>query len=50
MVKSVLKKAGGNGGVIAIDAEGNVVMEFNTPAMSRGYIDREGKLKTAIFK
>ena len=50
VVKSVLKKAGGNGGVIAIDAEGNVVMEFNTPAMSRGYIDREGKLKTAIFK
>ena len=41
VVKSVLKKAGGNGGVIAIDAEGNVVMEFNTPAM--GYIDREGK-------
>ena len=50
VVQSVLKKAGGNGGIIGIDPEGNVVMEFNTPAMSRGYIDREGKIETAIFK
>ena len=37
-------------GQVGIDADGNVVMEFNTPAMSRGYIDRDGKTKTAIFK
>ena len=46
----MLKQAGGNGGIIGIDTKGNVVMEFNTPAMSRGFIDREGKIETAIFK
>jgi len=50
VVQTVLKPAGGSGGIIGIDADGNVVMEFNTPAMSRGYIDRDGKTKTAIFK
>ena len=50
VVQTVLKPAGGSGGIIGIDAHGNVVMEFNTPAMSRGYIDRDGKTKTAIFK
>ena len=50
VVQTVLKPAGGSGGIIGIDAHGNVVMEFNTPAMSRGYIDHDGKTKTAIFK
>ena len=50
VVQTVLKPAGGSGGIIGIDAHGNVVMEFNTPAMSRGYIARDGKTKTAIFK
>ena len=50
VVQTVLKPAGGSGGIIGIDTHGNVVMEFNTPAMSRGYIDRDGKTKTAIFK
>ena len=50
VVQTVLKPAGGSGGIIGIDADGNVVMEFNTPAMSRGYIARDGKTKTAIFK
>jgi len=45
-----LKKAGGGGGIIGIDAHGNVVMEFNTLGMSRGSIDKNGKLSTAIFK
>ncbi|MBC8245304.1 MAG: isoaspartyl peptidase/L-asparaginase [Verrucomicrobia bacterium] len=50
VVQTVLKQAGGSGGVISIDALGNIVMEFNTPAMTRGSIDRDGKTKTAIFK
>ena len=49
-VHTVLKKAGGSGGIIGIDALGNVVMEFNTPAMRRGFIEGNGKIKTAIFK
>ena len=50
VVHTVLKQAGGSGGIIGIDAQGNVVMEFNTNAMTRGSIDTTGNLKTAIFK
>ena len=50
VVQETLKKAGGRGGVIGLDAKGNIVMEFNTPAMNRGYIDKNGKLHTAIYK
>ena len=47
---TVLKEAGGSGGISGIAAQGNVVMEFNTNAMTRGSIDTTGNLKTAIFK
>jgi beta-aspartyl-peptidase (threonine type) len=50
VVQTVLKQAGGSGGIIGLDAKGNVVMEFNTPAMTRGAIDRDGNLKTELFK
>ncbi|MDP7178956.1 MAG: isoaspartyl peptidase/L-asparaginase [Verrucomicrobiota bacterium] len=50
VVQTVLKQAGGSGGIIGLDAKGNIVMEFNTPAMTRGAIDRDGNLKTALFK
>ena len=50
VVQEKLKKAKGRGGIIGIDAKGNIVMEFNTPAMHRGSIDTNGKLTTAIFK
>ena len=50
VVQETLKKAGGRGGVIGLDAKGNIVMEFNTPAMNRGYIDKNGKLHTAIYR
>ena len=36
--------------IIGLDAEGNLVMEFNTLGMNRGSIDKNGKLTTAIFK
>jgi beta-aspartyl-peptidase (threonine type) len=50
VVQTVLKQVGGSGGIIGLDAKGNVVMEFNTSAMTRGFIDRDGNFKTAIFK
>ena len=50
VVQIKLKKAKGNGGIIGLDAKGNIVMEFNTPAMNRGSIDKNGKLTTGIFK
>lgn len=44
-----LGELGGTGGVIALDADGNVAMEFNTSGMFRGYIKSTGEKEIAIF-
>ncbi|MCA1779931.1 MAG: isoaspartyl peptidase/L-asparaginase, partial [Xanthomonadaceae bacterium] len=49
VVNQVLPEAGGDGGVIAIDASGNLALPFNTSGMYRASIDRNGKLKVAIY-
>jgi L-asparaginase / beta-aspartyl-peptidase len=38
------------GGIISLDAGGNVVMTFNSRGMYRGYIDQDGRVHTAIFR
>ncbi|MFW5947528.1 MAG: isoaspartyl peptidase/L-asparaginase family protein, partial [Gemmatimonadota bacterium] len=38
------------GGIIALDADGNVVMTFNTAGMYRGYIGPDGRAVTAIYR
>ena len=50
VVMEVLGEAGGEGGVIAMDAEGNVAMPFNTSGMYRGYMGPDGEPFVAIFK
>tara|TARA_R100001510_G_scaffold12083_1_gene9308 strand:- start:566 stop:1633 length:1068 start_codon:yes stop_codon:yes gene_type:complete len=50
VVNDVLVKAGGDGGVIAIDAKGNVAMPFNSAGMYRASIDINGEVKVAIYK
>ena len=45
-----LTELGGTGGVIAVDASGNIAMEFNTSGMFRGYMKANGEKKIAIFK
>jgi len=40
----------GSGGVIALDSNGNIAMEFNTSGMFRGYIKSNGEKKIAIFE
>jgi len=45
-----LSELGGTGGVIGIDADGNVAMEFNTSGMFRGYIKSSGDKEIAIFE
>lgn len=40
----------GEGGVIAIDQEGNISMPFNSEGMYRGYIREKGGAKTFIYK
>jgi beta-aspartyl-peptidase (threonine type) len=41
---------GGDGGVIAMDAQGHVAMPYNTAGMYRGSIDAEGRVEIAIYR
>jgi isoaspartyl peptidase/L-asparaginase-like protein (Ntn-hydrolase superfamily) len=43
-------RLGGQGGLIAIDRRGRVVMPFNTEGMYRGCITRDGKASVAMFR
>lgn len=45
-----LSELDGTGGVIALDAKGNIAMEFNTSGMFRGFIKSSGEKEIAIFK
>jgi len=40
---------GGDGGLIAIDHDGNIAMPFNSPGMYRGYKMSDGRNAIAIF-
>ena len=51
--KAVLDKVGkmgGDGGLIALDAKGNVTMPFNTEGMYRGTVTADGKIEVLIYK
>lgn len=50
VVMDVLVKAGGEGGIIAMDAQGQVAMPFNSPGMYRGYMGEDGTPHVAIFQ
>ncbi|NNB98714.1 isoaspartyl peptidase/L-asparaginase [Corallococcus exiguus] len=50
VVNDVLVKAGGEGGVIAMDRQGHVAMPFNSSGMYRGYISEDGTPTVAIFQ
>src|SRR5262249_54155199 len=49
VVMGVVPKLGGDGGVIALDAEGNFATPFNTEGMFRGWIGKDGKPHVAIL-
>jgi beta-aspartyl-peptidase (threonine type) len=44
-----LKNQGGDGGIIAVDKNGNIAMPFNTSGMFRGFIKSGGEMKVAMF-
>lgn len=50
VILTKLRKIEGSGGVIAMDAKGNISMTFNTPGMYRGYINSKGQPKTFIYE
>ncbi|WP_229364446.1 isoaspartyl peptidase/L-asparaginase family protein [Fibrella aestuarina] len=50
VVMRKLVQRGGEGGVIALDRNGNVAMPFNSEGMYRGYIKADGSSEVLIYK
>jgi beta-aspartyl-peptidase (threonine type) len=49
-VLAKMKALGGNGGVIAVDPRGEIVLEFNSVGMFRGQRTSAGKNEVAIYR
>src|SRR5690606_9180958 len=50
VVNRIVPAAGGDGGAIALDREGNIAMPFNTGTMYRAWIRPDGSRGIAIFE
>ncbi len=50
MVMKRLPALGGDGGIIAVDKDGNIAMPFCTEGMYRGFIKERGKPTVMIYK
>jgi beta-aspartyl-peptidase (threonine type) len=49
VIHETLKAAGGEAGVIALDAKGSLAMPYNSAGMPRGYITRDGQTQVMLF-
>ena len=45
-----LRKIGGEGGLIAVDALGNVAVPFNSDGMYRGFMTADGEISVEIYR
>ena len=50
VVMKKLVERGGEGGLIALDRQGNIAMPFNSAGMYRGYIKADGTSEVLIYK
>ena len=50
VVNRIVPAAGGDGGAIALDADGNIAMPFNTSGMYRGWIKSDGSRGVALYR
>jgi beta-aspartyl-peptidase (threonine type) len=50
MLHGILRDLGGEGGIIAVDARGGLVLEFSTEGMFRGARDSTGRREIAIHR
>ena len=50
VIQKKVPELGGDGGIIAVDKYGNLVMEFNTAGMYRASMNDKGKLTIGIYK
>jgi len=49
VVNHTLNEAGGEGGLIALDVKGNYSAAYNSDALFRGYVTREGTIEVVLF-
>ena len=49
VIQEKIPALGGDGGIVAIDHEGNVAMEFNTAGMYRAKMNKKGELEIGIY-
>jgi beta-aspartyl-peptidase (threonine type) len=50
VIQKKLTKLGGDGGIVAMDKNGNITMEFNTAGMYRASINTKGELMIGIYE
>ncbi|MDP2685733.1 MAG: isoaspartyl peptidase/L-asparaginase [Aequorivita sp.] len=50
VIQKKVPALGGDGGIVAIDKDGNVAMEFNTTGMYRATMNSQGELIIKIYK
>lgn len=50
VIQKKVPALGGDGGIVAIDKDGNVAMEFNTAGMYRATMNAEGELVIKMYK
>ena len=49
VIKDILVQMGGDGGIIAVDARGNIALTFNTAGMYRASVDPGGAVYVGIY-
>lgn len=49
VVMKLLVEQGGDGGIIAVDRQGNIAMPFNSEGMYRGFVGPDGKIVVKIY-
>jgi beta-aspartyl-peptidase (threonine type) len=49
LLHDILRGLGGDGGLIGVDREGRIVMDFSTEGMYRGARDSSGRSEIAIY-
>ena len=50
VIHEKIGEIGGDGGMIGIDKNSNIVMDFNTPGMYRAYVNKDGQKQILLYK
>ena len=50
VIHQKIEGIGGDGGMIGIDKNSNIVMDFNTPGMYRAYVNKDGQKQILLYK